>query len=73
MGREWEFSFRLAMRPWIFIGFSAPVIAALVVFIVYPIVVFQPSISWGLTSVWKTSDIRNRIGHLNASISPLRC
>jgi photosystem II P680 reaction center D1 protein len=37
MGREWEFSFRLAMRPWIFIGFSAPVIAALVVFIVYPI------------------------------------
>jgi len=22
MGREWEFSFRLAMRPWIFIGFS---------------------------------------------------
>ena len=21
MGREWEFSFRLAMRPWIFIGF----------------------------------------------------
>ena len=37
MAREWEFSFRLAMRPWIFIGFSAPVIAALVVFIVYPI------------------------------------
>lgn len=37
MGREWEFSFRLGMRPWIFIGFSAPVIAALAVFIVYPI------------------------------------
>ena len=37
MGREWEFSFRLAMRPWIFIGFSAPVMAALAVFIVYPI------------------------------------
>jgi photosystem II P680 reaction center D1 protein len=37
MGREWEFSFRLAMRPWIFIGFSAPVIAALAVFVVYPI------------------------------------
>ena len=28
MGREWEFSFRLGCRPWIFIGFSAPVAAA---------------------------------------------
>ena len=37
MGREWEFSFRLAMRPWIFIGFSAPLIGATAVFIVYPI------------------------------------
>lgn len=37
MGREWEFSFRLAMRPWIFVAFSAPVAAASAVFIVYPI------------------------------------
>ena len=37
MGREWEFSFRLGMRPWIFIAFSAPVIAATAVFIIYPI------------------------------------
>ncbi len=37
MGREWEFSFRLGMRPWIFVAFSAPVIAATAVFIVYPI------------------------------------
>ena len=37
MAREWEFSFRLGMRPWIFIAFSAPVIAATAVFIVYPI------------------------------------
>jgi len=37
MGREWEFSFRLAMRPWIFIAFSGPVMAASAVFIVYPI------------------------------------
>jgi photosystem II P680 reaction center D1 protein len=37
MGREWEFSFRLGMRPWIFIAFSAPVIAGCAVFIVYPI------------------------------------
>jgi photosystem II P680 reaction center D1 protein len=37
MGREWEFSFRLGMRPWIFVGFSGPVVAATAVFILYPI------------------------------------
>jgi len=37
LGREWEFSFRLGMRPWIFIAFSAPVAAASAVFLVYPI------------------------------------
>jgi photosystem II P680 reaction center D1 protein len=37
MGREWEFSFRLGMRPWIFVAFSAPVAAAAAVFVVYPI------------------------------------
>jgi photosystem II P680 reaction center D1 protein len=37
MGREWEFSFRLGMRPWIFVAFSAPVVAAAAVFVVYPI------------------------------------
>lgn len=37
MGREWEFSFRLGMRPWIFVAFSAPVAAASAVFLVYPI------------------------------------
>jgi photosystem II P680 reaction center D1 protein len=37
MGREWEFSFRLGMRPWIFVAFSAPVAAATAVFITYPI------------------------------------
>jgi len=37
MGREWEFSFRLGMRPWIFVAFSAPVLAATAVFLVYPI------------------------------------
>jgi len=37
LGREWEFSFRLGMRPWIFVAFSAPVAAAAAVFIVYPI------------------------------------
>ena len=28
MGREWEFSYRLGMRPWIFVAFSAPVAAS---------------------------------------------
>merc|ERR1719402_1066624 len=37
LGREWEFSFRLGMRSWIFIAYSAPVVAASAVFIVYPI------------------------------------
>merc|ERR1711966_499251 len=37
MGREWELSYRLGMRPWIFMGFSAPVAAASAVFLVYPI------------------------------------
>ena len=37
LGREWEYSFRLGMRPWIFVAFSAPVAAAAAVFLVYPI------------------------------------
>merc|ERR1719493_609763 len=37
LGREWEYAFRLGMRPWIFVAFSAPVVAALAVFLFYPI------------------------------------
>merc|ERR1712087_231268 len=37
MGREWEFSFRLGMRPWIFVAFSAPLVAATAEFVFYPI------------------------------------
>merc|ERR1711871_624320 len=37
MGRGWELSYRLGMRPWIFVAFSAPVAAAAAVFLVYPI------------------------------------
>jgi photosystem II P680 reaction center D1 protein len=37
MGREWEFSYRLGMRPWIFIAFSAPLVASTAVFVFYPI------------------------------------
>ena len=36
-GREWELSYRLGMRPWIFLAYSAPVAAASAVFLVYPI------------------------------------
>jgi hypothetical protein len=35
-GSEWELSYRLGMRPWIFVAFSAPVAAASAVFLVYP-------------------------------------
>ena len=34
---EWEFSFRLGMRPWIAVAYSAPVAAATAVFLIYPI------------------------------------
>jgi photosystem II P680 reaction center D1 protein len=37
MGREWELSYRLGMRPWICVAYSAPVAAATAVFLVYPI------------------------------------
>jgi photosystem II P680 reaction center D1 protein len=37
MGREWELSFRLGMRPWIAVAYSAPVAAASAVFLIYPI------------------------------------
>merc|ERR1712166_1570142 len=37
MGREWELSFRLGMRPWIAVAYSAPVAAAFAVFLIYPI------------------------------------
>ncbi len=36
MGREWELSYRLGMRPWISVAYSAPVAAAAAVFLVYP-------------------------------------
>jgi photosystem II P680 reaction center D1 protein len=37
IGREWELSYRLGMRPWICVAFSAPVAAASAVFVIYPI------------------------------------
>jgi photosystem II P680 reaction center D1 protein len=46
MGRQWELSYRLGMRPWICVAYSAPVIAATSVLLVYPI--GQGSFSDGL-------------------------
>lgn len=35
--REWELSYRLGMRPWISLAFTAPVAACMAVFLVYPV------------------------------------
>jgi photosystem II P680 reaction center D1 protein len=37
MGREWELSFRLGMRPWIAVAYSDHVAAETAVFLIYPI------------------------------------
>ena len=37
MGRQWELSYRLGMRPWISIAYSAPVAAATAVLLIYSI------------------------------------
>mgnify|MGYP003361715650 CR=1 FL=1 len=50
MGREWELSFRLGMRPWIAVAYSAPVAAATAVFLIYPI--GQGSFSDGMPNFW---------------------
>ncbi|MEL6779519.1 MAG: photosystem II q(b) protein [Cyanobacteria bacterium J06597_16] len=44
--REWELSYRLGMRPWISLAFTAPVAAAVSVLLVYP--VGQGSFSSGM-------------------------
>ncbi|KEF41003.1 MAG: hypothetical protein ER33_13925 [Cyanobium sp. CACIAM 14] len=37
MGREWELSYRLGIRPWIAVAYSAPVAAAAAVLLIYAI------------------------------------
>ena len=37
LGRLWELSYRLGMRPWIAVAFSAPAAAATAVLLVYPL------------------------------------
>lgn len=46
MGRQWELSYRLGMRPWICVAYSAPVSAATAVLLVYSL--GQGSFSDGL-------------------------
>lgn len=46
LGRLWELSYRMGMRPWIAVAFSAPAAAATAVLLVYPI--GQGSFSEGL-------------------------
>lgn len=46
LGRLWELSYRLGMRPWTALAFSAPAVAATAVLLVYPI--GQGSFSDGL-------------------------
>ncbi|PHT59520.1 Photosystem II protein D1 [Capsicum baccatum] len=53
MVREWELSFRLGMRPWIAVAYSAPVAAATAVFLIYPI--GQESFSDGVAGVFSGS------------------
>ncbi|PHU24652.1 Photosystem II protein D1 [Capsicum chinense] len=50
MGREWELSFHLGMRPWIAVAYSAPVAAVTAVFLIYPI--DQESFSDGVAGVF---------------------
>ncbi|KAJ4732497.1 Photosystem II protein D1 [Rhynchospora pubera] len=50
MGREWELSFRLGMRPLDCVAYSAPVAAATAVFLIYPI--GQGSFSDGVAGVF---------------------
>jgi photosystem II P680 reaction center D1 protein len=61
MGREWEISFRLGMRPWIAVAYSAPVAAATAVFLIYPI--GQGSFSDGMPQ-----SVQRKIQNLRLSI-----
>merc|ERR1712072_672112 len=51
LGRQWELSYRLGMRPWICVAYSAPVAASFAVFLVYPF--GQGSFSDGMLLVFQ--------------------
>ncbi|KAI5436182.1 hypothetical protein KIW84_022589 [Lathyrus oleraceus] len=65
MGREWELSFRLGMRPWIVVAYLAPVAAATAVFLIYPI--GQGSFSDGVAGVFDGSLFSDMHGSLVTS------
>merc|ERR1711924_214650 len=74
-GREWELSFRLGMRPWIAVAYSAPVAAATAVFIIYPL--GQGSFSDGMPRYFWYFQLHDRIPgraqHSNAPIPHVGC
>ena len=43
LGHERELSFRLGMRPWIAVAYSAPVMAATAVFVIYQQIASPPT------------------------------
>ena len=71
MGREWELSFRLGMRPWIAVAYSAPVAAATAVFLIYPIGSFSDSKPLGYFQLHDC--IPSCAQHPYAPISHIRC
>ncbi|MGB5636282.1 MAG: Photosystem Q(B) protein 1 [Waterburya sp.] len=54
LGRLWELSYRLGMRPWIATAFSAPAAAVTAIFLVYPIGQgsFSPGMPLGITGTF---------------------
>ncbi|WMV29611.1 hypothetical protein MTR67_022996 [Solanum verrucosum] len=65
MGCEWDLSFRLGMRPWIDVAYSAPVAIATAVFLIYPI--GQGSFSNGVAGVFSGSLLSVMHGSLVSS------
>ncbi|MFQ6622297.1 hypothetical protein Gotur_002784, partial [Gossypium turneri] len=55
MGREWELSFRLGMRPWIAVAYSTLIVTATTVFLIYPIGQgsFSDGMPLGISSTFK--------------------
>jgi photosystem II P680 reaction center D1 protein len=76
MGREWELSFRLGMRPWIVVAYSAHVAVATAVFLIHPIGQgsFSDGMHFGISGTFNFYDcISGRTQHPYASISHVRC
>ncbi|GER28664.1 photosystem Q protein [Striga asiatica] len=59
MGRGWELSFRLSMRPWVAVAYSAPVAATTAVFLIDPI---------GQGSFSDATAFRNNAQHTNSRL-----